>query len=79
MDDSMLVTLAQAQRERWTTVEELLATIAEVLHALFSVTVQVNSKKGSRPVPPLHIPRPGTPKAELRVSPGELFRHMTGR
>lgn len=78
LDEQMLATLAEAQRERWTTVEELLATIAELLHGLYVVTVQANSKKAYRPTP-LTIPRPGRPrKQETAVSPGELFRHLAG-
>jgi hypothetical protein len=45
------------EAEAWTTERELLATAVELLHALYSVTVKVNSKTNPR-IEPLHVPRP---------------------
>lgn len=52
---------AVAEREKaaaWTQTDELLATLTEIVHALYVVTVQAHSSKRVS-IHPLHIPRPG--------------------
>jgi hypothetical protein len=61
---------------------EVQALTAEMVHALWRLTVQVNSKKGARPPQPLHLPRPWRDQATApprgrQVSVLELIR-MTG-
>jgi hypothetical protein len=84
-DDELLERMWElAQRERtaalWAL--EVQAVTAEMVHALWRLTVQLNSKKGSRPPPPLRLPRPwraDTPSApRRRVTMAQLMA-MTGR
>lgn len=42
----------------WSLERELQAQSVELLHALWRVTVMVNSKKGTTAPKPLHLPRP---------------------
>lgn len=63
------------EAERWGYAEELLARIAELVHNLTLVTVDVNGKWASRRPDPLHIARPGEkPKNVLSMS--EMARRM---
>ena len=64
---------------------EVQALTAEMVHALWRLTLQVNSKKGSTPPRPLRLPRPWRDAPETydsprrrRVAIGELI-DMTGR
>jgi hypothetical protein len=84
-DDEVLERMLElADRERtealWTL--EVRALTAEMVHSLWRLTVQVNSKKGSRPPRPLRLPRPWKSQEPARpagrkVSVLELIR-MTG-
>lgn len=66
-------------RERWGTSEELLANIAELVHQLTLVVVDVSQAKWAKGRPdPLHIVRPGE-KPRNVVSMGEMARRMAGR
>lgn len=53
--------IAERERREDIWAKEMLAVIAEMVHALWRVTVQVHSKKGSMPPTPLKIPRPWQP------------------
>ena len=53
---------AEAVRKReearaWTQTDELLASLIEIVHALYAVTLKANGSKAH--VPPLRVPRPG--------------------
>ena len=50
--------VGQRERDRWTQDTELAAQQVEVTHSLLRAFVQANSKKGSKPMEPLRIPRP---------------------
>lgn len=77
-DDWMLHALADAVgAQKWRDNEELLAMIAELLHALLVVTIKVHSKKGAQMPKPLRITRPGQPEPEEpSVSIGQMARRM---
>lgn len=87
-DDELMERMWElAQRERtaalWAL--EVQAVTAEMVHALWRLTLQVNSKKGSTPPRPLRLPRPWRDAPETydsprrrRVAIGELI-DMTGR
>lgn len=47
------------QQQRWGWIEELLATQTEILHELLRFNIGLYSKKGSKSLPRLNIPRPG--------------------
>lgn len=73
----MLMALSEAQRaQRWGDNEELLAVIAETLHALLLVTVRIHSKKGTQLPPPLRIRRPDETDRRPKVSFGQMARQM---
>lgn len=72
----MVAALGSAYEDRWTHNEELLALIAELLHTLIRVTVQVHSDpKKHRPDKPWSYPRPSRPVAEDK----HLDRHKVRR
>lgn len=48
----------EVDRQSWGMSEELLATIAELLHHILRVHLTVHSKKGTKIPAPLTIPRP---------------------
>lgn len=85
LDESMLGALLGAvvdrderdrkRAEQWGYSEELLARIAELVHQLTLVMVDVNGKwRGGRP-DPLHITRPGE-KPKNVVSMGDMARRL---
>ena len=81
-DDEVLDALiALAERERTEDLwgREVQAVTAEMVHALWRLTVQVNAKKGTRPPAPLRIPRPwrGATPGRRKVSLAE-FAAMAG-
>jgi hypothetical protein len=82
-DDEVLDALiGLAERERTNALYslELQALTAELVHALWRLTLMANSKKGSRPPAPLRLPRPWRPDAppqRRKVSLGQLIA-MTG-
>lgn len=71
----MLEAIADALGEQWGKTQELLATIAEILHALFLLTLKVNSKPHAQMPKPLRIRRPNQP-AEQVMSIGEFARQL---
>jgi hypothetical protein len=74
-DDEVLDALIDlANRERTETLwsRELQAVTAEMVHALWRVTLQANSKKGSRIPPPLKIPRPWLDRGAARAGPRKV-------
>lgn len=85
LDESMLGALVEAvlkrdERDRkrddqWGVAEELLARIAELVHNLTLVTVDVNGKWAGRRPDPLRITRPGE-KPNNVVSMSEMARRM---
>lgn len=86
LDESMLGALLGAvvdrderdrkRAEQWGYSEELLARIAELVHQLTLVMVDVNGKwRGGRP-DPLHITRPGE-KPNNVVSMGDMARRLS--
>ncbi len=78
-----LVVLAERERTEALWALEAQAVTAEIVHAVWRLTVQVNSKKGTRPPAPLNMPRPwrqaqpGQPVHRLSV--GELIERMGPR
>lgn len=69
------------RRHEWGATEELLAHIAELVHQLTLVVVDVapGAKWPKGRPDPLHIARPGEqPQGPVVVSPSQLFRHMAG-
>lgn len=76
LDDSMLASLGEAySAQRWGDTQELLAVLAELVHALIRVTVKANSPRGTQVPQPLHIKRPNEP-AMPSMSIGEMARRM---
>lgn len=85
LDESMLGALVGAvldrnERERkrdeqWGYAEELLARIAELVHNLTLITVDVNGKWPNGRPEPLHISRPGE-KPKNVVSMGDMARRL---
>lgn len=78
-----LVELTQRQRTEAVWQGEVLALLAELVHALWRVTVQVHAKKGARLPPPLRVPRPWSETAPARpagarITAGELARRLGG-
>jgi hypothetical protein len=72
-----LVAIAERERTQALWAAEVSAVTAELVHALWRVTVQVNSKKGTRPPAPLHLPRPWRAEAPVRrVTVAELARRL---
>lgn len=68
------------EAQAWTQTDELLATLVEVVHALYAVTVQANSSKRVN-IEPLHIPRPheGPRKPVAEVSHASMNDFRMGR
>ena len=75
-----LLPLAERARTEEVWSMELQALTAELVHAHWRLAVQANSKKGTRPPPPLRVPRPwrdGQPKPRsVRLSAAELITRM---
>lgn len=63
--------------------KEMLAVIAELLHAIWRVLVQVNSRKGAVPPKPLRVPRPWSTDqgsdARPRITWGQLAKRIGRR
>lgn len=78
-----LVVLAGRQRTEQLWALEAQALTAELTHAVWRLTVQVNSKKGTRPPAPLNLPRPwrndAPARGPQRLSVGELIERMGPR
>jgi hypothetical protein len=76
-----LIGLAERERTNALYALEVQALTAELVYALWRLTLQVNSKKGSRPPQPLRLPRPWRDKqqpARRKVTVGQLIA-MTGK
>lgn len=65
--------MQQVEDGRWTQDHELLATIAELTHALMTVTIKANSK-GNPHIEPFRIPRPGDD--ERSSEPSDAMSHL---
>lgn len=74
--------VGERDRDRWTWETELAAVNAEVTHALYAAFVAVHARKGSPPVEPLRIERPGRRDADepqgKTVSGDELMHWLGG-
>jgi len=66
LDHREFVALERAAADRWGWNEELLATLAELLHHLIGVQL---ARGGVKPGPPLRIPRPGRPVPTAAPAP----------
>jgi hypothetical protein len=74
-----LIVLAQRERTMKMWSAEVAAVTAELVHALYRVTVQVNSKSGRGPEA-LRIPRPWVEKPRGRhMTLTDFARKLTGR
>jgi hypothetical protein len=57
---------SDADAQRWSKTEMLLATLIDEIRVLRWVYVSAHSKEGARPMAPAPVPRPGVGKKERR-------------
>lgn len=73
----MLNAIAAASVDRWGHVEELLATVAELLDALLHLQAKAHFKNPRLPKP-LRVRRPGEPDTP-KLSMGQMARKLMRR
>lgn len=72
----MLEAISDAQHLRWGSSEELLAVIAETLHALLLLTARIHTKRGTQLPPPLRVRRPHEQDRRPKLTFGQMARQM---
>lgn len=78
LDDPMLRAITdEAKARRWGHVEELLAINTEILHALYRLTLAMNSKERTPLPEPFRYPRPSNKPDEPEVVEEEIVEQVT--